>query len=35
MPFVNVKPVKGQATPEQKQAIMAGLTEVMGRERSF
>lgn len=39
MPFVNVKLVKGQTTPEQKQEIAAGLTElivkIMGREKRF
>ncbi len=39
MPFVNLILVKGQTTPEQKQMIIDGLTEliviVMGRERKF
>jgi 4-oxalocrotonate tautomerase len=39
MPFVNVKLVKGQTTPDQRQDIIAGLTElivkVMGRERDL
>lgn len=39
MPFVNLKLVKGQTTPEQRQNIIEGLTElivtVMGRERKF
>ncbi len=39
MPFVNLKLVKGQTTPEQRQNIMKGLTElivnVMGRKRDF
>lgn len=39
MPFVNLKLVKGQTTPEQRQHIMKGLTElignIMGRKRDF
>jgi 4-oxalocrotonate tautomerase len=39
MPFVNVKLVKGQITSDQRQDIIAGLTElivkVMGREREL
>ena len=39
MPFVNLKLVKGQTTPEQRQNIIEGLTElivnIMGRERDF
>ncbi len=39
MPFVNLKLVKGQTTPEQRQNILKGLTElivnVMGRKRDF
>lgn len=39
MPYVNLKLVKGQATPEQKKQIISGLTEligtVMGRRRDY
>jgi 4-oxalocrotonate tautomerase len=39
MPFVNLKLVKGQTTPEQRQNIMKGLTDlivnIMGRERDY
>lgn len=39
MPFVNLKLVKGQTTPEQRQKIIDGLMElivtVMGREPKF
>jgi 4-oxalocrotonate tautomerase len=39
MPFVNVKLVKGQTTPDQRQGIIKGLTElivnIMGRERDL
>lgn len=39
MPYVNLKLVKGQTTPEQRQKIIGGLTDlivtVMGRERKF
>jgi 4-oxalocrotonate tautomerase len=39
MPFVNLKLVKGQTTPEQRQNIIEGLTDlivnIMGRERDF
>jgi 4-oxalocrotonate tautomerase len=39
MPFINLKLVKGQTTPEQRQNIIKGLTDlivnVMGRERDF
>jgi 4-oxalocrotonate tautomerase len=39
MPFINLKLVKGQTTPDQRQNISKGLTElivrVMGRERDF
>jgi 4-oxalocrotonate tautomerase len=39
MPFVNLKLVKGQTTPVQRQNIIEGLTElivnIMGRERNF
>lgn len=39
MPFVNLKLVKGQTTPEQRQNIIKSLTElivnVMGRKRDF
>ncbi len=39
MPYVNLKLVKGQTTPEQRQNIIKGLTElignVMGRKRDF
>lgn len=39
MPYVNVKLVKGQSTPEQKKQVIEGLTDlivnIMGRERSL
>lgn len=39
MPFINVKLVKGQATAEQKQQVIAGVTDlvvkVMGRDRDL
>jgi 4-oxalocrotonate tautomerase len=39
MPYVNLKLVKGQTTPEQRRKIIGGLTDliatVMGRERKF
>lgn len=39
MPYVEVKLVKGQVTPEQRQQIVEGLTDligtVMGRKREF
>jgi 4-oxalocrotonate tautomerase len=39
MPFVNLKLVKGQTTPDQRQNIIEGLTDlivnIMGRERDL
>ncbi len=39
MPYVNLKLVKGQATPEQRRQLCEGLTDlivaIMGRNRDF